>query len=305
MRFALLLLLGLICSLHAGDPATFRVGSYNIENYLITPTETRTEVKSASSRQKVREMIHKLRADVLALVEIGAPAALEELRQSLKAEGLNYPYSRHINGPDPSVYLAVLSKFPITADRSHTNENYLLNGKRFQVSRGLAEVDIQVNPGYRFTLFAAHFKSKRIVPSADQLDMRVEEARILREKVDLRMKTDPQANIVVLGDLNDTKDSPSTRTVIGRGRTKLLDTRPAEQNGDNTPSSNPAWEPRNVTWTHYYGKEDSYSRIDYILISEGMAREWITEKTHVLTEANWGVASDHRPIVATFTASDN
>jgi len=35
-----------------------------------------------------------------------------------------------------------------------------------------------------------------------------------------------------------------------------------------------------------------------------MAREWITKDTYVLAMPNWGVASDHRPLVATFEAKD-
>ena len=70
----------------------------------------------------------------------------------------------------------------------------------------------------------------------------------------------------MLGDFNDVKDSDSTKEIIGRGRFKLVDTRPAERNGDNAPAENAWFEPRDVTWTHYYGKEDTYSRIDYILL---------------------------------------
>ena len=84
----------------------------------------------------------------------------------------------------------------------------------------------------------------------------------------------------------------------------MVDTRPAERNGDNVPNSNPAWEPRNITWTHYYGKEDVLTRIDFILISEGLAREWIKEETYIPFIPNWGVGSDHRPIMATFEAAD-
>jgi endonuclease/exonuclease/phosphatase family metal-dependent hydrolase len=118
--------------------------------------------------------------------------------------------------------------------------------------------------------------------------------------VDARLAANPSANLIVLGDFNDTKDSASTKAVIGRGKAKLVDTRPAERNGDNAPGR----EPRNVAWTHYYAKEDSYSRIDYLLLSPGMAREWVADETYVLTLPNWGVGSDHRPIVATFEAED-
>ena len=122
--------------------------------------------------------------------------------------------------------------------------------------------------------------------------------------MDARLKADPSANVVVLGDFNDNKDSRSTKAVIGYGKNKLVDTRPAERNGDNLPNPNPAWEPKNITWTHFYGKEDTYSRIDYLLLSPGMAREWVKAETFIPTIANWGLGSDHRPLVAEFEAAD-
>ena len=172
------------------------------------------------------------------------------------------------------------------------------------MSRGFAEVDIKVNDRYSFTLFTTHLKSRRPVPEADEAELREQEARLLRARIDSRLTANPDANVIVLGDLNDTKDSKSTRAVNGRGKYALTDARPAERNGDSQPNTNPRYDPRNVTWTHHYGKEDSYSRIDYVLFSKGMAREWIKEETYVLAIPNWGVASDHRPIVGGFTAEE-
>jgi endonuclease/exonuclease/phosphatase family metal-dependent hydrolase len=282
---------------------TFRVATYNLEGYLDAPTQTRA-LKSTEAKAKVRESIRALLPDVLAVQEMGTTNALLELRDSLKAEGLDLPYWEHIAGFDTNIHVAILSKFPFTARRPHTDDSFLLSGRRFRVSRGFAEVDVQVNPSYSFTLIAAHLKSKRAVAQADETELRLEEAKLLREKIDARLAANPNANLVVLGDFNDNKDSLSTKAVIGRGKHKLVDTRPAERNGDNTPSPKPALEPRNVTWTHYYGKEDSYSRIDYILLSPGLARKWVTNETYLLTIPNWGVGSDHRPIMVTFEAED-
>ena len=283
---------------------TFRVATYNLENYLDQPTESRQRPKSPEARAKIQESILALKPDVIALQEMGSTNALLELRAALKNGGLDFPYWEHVTGFDTNIHVAVLSRFPFTARRPHTRESFLLSGRRFRVSRGFAEVDIKVNPAYSFTLITAHLKSRRAVPEADEAELRLEEAKILRGIIDARLAANPDANLIVLGDFNDTKNSASTKAVIGRGRTRLVDIRPAERNGDNAPSPNPAWQPRNVTWTHYYGVEDSYSRIDYLLVSPGMEREWLKDQTYILTLPNWGVGSDHRPLVAAFNAAD-
>ena len=237
---------------------TFRIAEYNVENYLDQPTETRHAAKSAEAKAKIRESIHALKPDVISFEEMGSTNALLELRASLKAEGMDFPYWEHVSGFDTNIHVAVLSRFPITARRSHTNENFLLQGRRFSVSRGFSEVDIQVNTNYSFTLLGAHLKSKRTVPEGDEAELRLEEAKLLREKVDALLAGNPNANLVVLGDFNDTKDSSSTKAILGAGKFKLVDTRPAERNGDDAPNPNPRFSPMNVTWTYYYGQECQY-----------------------------------------------
>jgi endonuclease/exonuclease/phosphatase family metal-dependent hydrolase len=293
----------LIC-LFAGPGASvaeiFRVATYNVENYLDQPTESRPHVKSADARAKIRESIRALNPDVLALQEMGTTNALLELRASLKSDGLNLPFWEHISAMDTNIHIAVLSRFPIVARHPHTNETFLLDGRRCRVSRGFAEVDIQVTTNFTFTLIATHLKSRRPVPEADEAELRLQEARTLRGIIDAHFEANRDAPLVVLGDFNDVQGSETMKSVIGRGKFKLKDTRPAERNGDNALSQPPYFVPRNVTWTYFFGADDSYTRIDYILLSPAMARLWVTNETYALKIPNWGAGSDHRPIVAGF-----
>ena len=283
------------------EAGTFRVSTYNLENYLDQPTDSRPHVKSAEAKAKIRESIRMLNPDVLALEEMGGTNALLELRASLKADGQDFPFWEHIQSFDTNIHVAVLSKLPLVARRPHTNDLFLLDGKRFQVKRGFAEVDIQAATNFTFTLFAAHLKSHLATPDADEAEERLGEAKILRGLIDARLGKEPNANLIVLGDFNDTKDSASTKEIIGHGKTKLFDTRPAERNGDTAPGQPPYFEPRDVAWTYYFGKTDTYTRIDYILLSPAMRQNWLATETFIPAIPNWGVGSDHRPIVAGFT----
>ena len=282
---------------------TFTVSTFNVENYFLTKFGSRP-MKSKISKAKVVEALISIRPDVLALQEMGRRAALVDLRKRLKVKGLKYPYHEWVIGPDPAIHLAVLSRFPITV-HSHANVMYLLDRRRFQVGRGFGEVLIHVNKNYEFTLLNSHLKSKRPVPQASEAEMRLHEANALRKIIEERLKADASANILVVGDLNDTPNTEPIRNLIGRRVPRLLDLRPFERNGDHLPHpTNPEDLPRRVSWTSFYGLEDSFSRFDYILASEGMARELDRNGTHIHTMENWGVASDHRPVVAKFVASD-
>lgn len=283
---------------------TFTVVTYNVENYFLEDFDTR-KAKSEASRMKVVEFLEAIDADVIALQEMGRRAALTELRGRLKAKGLDYPHEAWVVGPDPAIHLAVLSRFPIAKNRSHKQVSYLLDRKRFQVSRGIGEVEVQVNSRYRFVLFNAHLKSKRPVGFADQAAMRLEEARALRRLVVKRLNANPDENLLVVGDLNDTPNTDPVKDLIGRRAPRLVDLRPVEHNGDQAPHpTNQSYGPRRVAWTHFYWAKDEYSRLDYQLASKGMARELDRSGTRVQAMADWGTASDHRPVVARFFAND-
>ena len=281
---------------------SFRVATYNLENYILQPADGRTP-KTAEARAAIVDAIAGLDPDVLAVQEIGGLEALQELRSALKSRGKDFPYWELATGFDTNVQVAVLSKLVMTARRSHTNEAFLLSGRRIRVSRGFAEVELRVHANYSFTLINAHLKSKRPVAIAEEAELRLEEARRLRQIVEARLQADPELNLVVLGDFNDSQDSAPIRWIVGRGKLGLIDTRPPEfGQRHNANQHQGKKERRPVAWTHYFAREDSYSRVDYILLSSGLAQEWKPGSTYVLAFPEWGLASDHRPLVATFEA---
>jgi len=284
---------------------TFRVATYNVDNYLEQPTQTRTHAKTAEAKAKIRETIKVMNPDVLALEEMGDTNALLELQASLRADGQDFPYWEHIQGFDTNIHVAILSKLPVVARRPHTNDFFLLDGRRLPVLRGFAEVDVRAATNFTVTLLVAHLKSRLKAAAADEAEERLGEAKVLRGIIDARLAHDPEARFIVLGDFNDTKDTAPIKEIIGRGKTKLFDTRPAECNGDTVPAEPPYYEPRDVAWTYYYGKDDTYSRIDYIFASPAMKRHWLANETYVPFVANWGAGSDHRPVVAGFTTVGN
>ena len=97
----------------------FRVATWNLENYLDAPAGSR-RAKSDEARTAIREMIQRMKPDVLALQEVGSTNAFMELRLTL-----DFVDSELVTGHDTNIHVAVLSRFPIVARRQHTNDSYL------------------------------------------------------------------------------------------------------------------------------------------------------------------------------------
>ena len=267
----------------------FRVATFNLENY-IDATAKKGCVKSDGAKAKIRECIRAINPDVIALQEIGSADTLQELRASLAAENLEFPHWEYVTGADEDLHVAILSKFPFAARRPHTEDSIMLNEQAFRVRRGFAEVEVRVNPRFSFTLFAAHLKSKNENERAGADALRLGEARLLREKIEARLKKAPYARIVLCGDFNDTKNSRVVRTIAGSGKYRLVDTLSFHRAGA-------------AAWTNYYMEKNRYERIDYVMLNPAMAERWLPEKSGVYEMPDWKLASDHRPVVASF-ASD-
>ena len=77
-------------------------------------------------------------------------------------------------------------------------------------------------PIIKFTLIAAHLKSKVASGIADEQEWREEEAAVLRRIIDARLAAEPEGRLVVLGDFNDTQDSRAMKSILGRGKNRVV-----------------------------------------------------------------------------------
>ena len=270
---------------------TFSLMTYNIMRFSYEDRDKdgqRDNFKPEDQIAALMEILKKNRPDVLAVQEMGDAASFAIFTQRVAAAGLDYPHHEYFIMPEATVGLAVLSRFPIVARGPITNESYRIGSETLPVQRGFLKVDIEVNPDYRFRLLAAHFKSKLYHPLG-QTEMRRNEARLLNKNIRRMLNKDPDLNLVVVGDLNDNITSATLRELMGSPGI-LHDLRPVDAVGD--------------LWSHFWAYQESYERLDYILVSEGMKPEVVSDRCRVVRDPLTYQASDHRPVVAVFTARE-
>lgn len=223
---------------------------------------------------------------------MGSAADLEALQARLRDAGLDLPHSEYVRAADTSRHLALLSRFPIVARNPAAGRTYLLDDDLLPVQRGFLDVSVEIAEKYTLRLVGAHLKSRREVPEADQALMRRNEAHLLRQWVDAALAREPQVNLLVYGDFNDTRDQPSVRAVKGvRGAAGYL-------------AEIPAADDAGERWTHYYPEADEYSRIDFALASKGLLPEVEEAACFLYGGRDWSAASDHRPVTVVIRASD-
>jgi endonuclease/exonuclease/phosphatase family metal-dependent hydrolase len=271
---------------------TLTVATYNLENYGVADRRTdegyRKEYpKPESEKQALRAVIRGLQADVLVLQEVGGPAYLEELRRDLKAEGLDYAQGYVLEGNDPDRHVAVLSRRPLKAVVPHAELEFAYFKSKERVKRGLLEMTF-ATAGGDLTVFALHLKSRFTDRPDDPMSAqrRLGEATAIRDAVLARFPDPAVARFLILGDCNDGKTGKAVERLRRRGKTEVAQLLPAA-------------DVRGETWTHAYRKEETYSRVDHILVSPGLRSAVADGKARIYDGAGVLEASDHRPVVVT------
>lgn len=269
---------------------TLTLATYNVENY--GPADRMTEAgfrkgypKPEPEKRAVRAVIRALGADVLVLQEMGDQPYLDELRRDLKSEGCEYPYAALASAGDVDRRVALLSRRPLKAVKTHTDLQFAYLGGRETVKRGLLEATIATADG-ELTIFALHLKSRLTERAEDPLSAvrRGAEATAIRDRILQRFPNPAEARFVVLGDCNDSRSSRALAALQKRGKTEIA-------------RLLPAFDSRGEAWTHAFRKEESYSRVDHILVSPGLVGAIEGGAAKIYDGPQVREASDHRPVL--------
>lgn len=266
-------------------------GAYNLQNYRLQTGASGQKPKSAASKVALTGVITSLSPDILGVCEMASREALADLQMRLKSAGLDLPESEFVEGPDSDRHLALLSRFPIVQKSSDPQVTFELNGTPELVRRGFLDVVIEINSSYRLRLIGVHLKSKIAAPEGESLIRRME-SHMLARRISKILESEPETNLLVYGDFNDTKDQPVLQSLIGdRGSQKTLrDLYAIDEHGE--------------CWTHYWKTADVYTRMDFLLTSRGLLPEILKKQARVHSPANWNEASDHRLISTSITATN-
>ena len=282
--------LGLFCSAHA---ETLTVATYNIENY--GPADRVTEAgyrkdypKPEPEKRALRAVIHALNADVLVLQEMGGQPYLDELQRDLKGEGLDYPFSALATAVDADRHVALLSRRPLKSVTTHANLEFTYFTMRESVKRGLLEATVATAAG-DVTIFALHLKSRFTERSDDPAGAvrRAGEATAIGDAILKKFPSPAGARFLIAGDRNDTKSSKALEHLQKRGKTEIV-------------ALLPAVDSRGDSWTHDYHRDDTYTRVDHILVSSTLRPALQGGPAHIFDGEQTRTASDHRPGFATF-----
>lgn len=288
MRKLLCLLVALAVSTASAEEIRFL--AYNLQNYFTSKSGDNSSANTPKPDRAIAALVGIIaseKPDIIGVCEMGSLDDFHNLLTRLKNAGVDLPHIEYVQALDPDRHVALASRFPISSRNSQAHLSFDLGGQKQYFKRGILDVTVDVAPGYSLHFVGTHLKSRRDVPE-DQSLVRRSEAHLLRLHAKAILQENPAARLIVYGDLNDTPNEAPIREIIGQKRTpdylKPVDLRDA--NGEK--------------WTHYWKIADSYSRIDYVLVSPAATKNVRATESHIASPPNWNEASDHRPLVVVF-----
>ncbi len=269
-----------------------RFMAYNVKNWLtmdryVNGKNLKGASKPDDEKAAVIALISRHTPDIIGICEIGEASDLAEIQEKLKSAGLDLPHLHYTGGSDAVRRLGLLSRYPITSTAKPADVNYTLSGKSYAINRGILDATVTAR-GKSYRFLGVHLKSKRETEVGDQAAMRLNEARLLRRHIDHIFTTNTDARLIVYGDFNDTRPTPTIKAITGK------------YNAPTYLTAIPAKDSAQTAWTHHWAFHDLYSRIDFVMVSRALKPEVDFPAAKIIDDEEWNQASDHRAILTNF-----
>ncbi|MBI2814129.1 MAG: endonuclease/exonuclease/phosphatase family protein [Opitutae bacterium] len=269
--------------------AALTVAAYNVENYTLADRMVDGVFRPAypkPEKEKIalRQVITGMAPDILAIEEMGPQAFLDDFQRELKQAGQDFPHAVVLEAADADRHVAVLSKVPFKEVRRHAKVPVTYFGQPEVVKRGVLEVVFATAAG-DFSLFVVHLKSKHTERKDDpeSAQQRALEAEAVRDLVLARHPDPAKGKFIVCGDWNDTRNSRPVQAMQKRGETIIGELVPAADS-------------RGEEWTHFYRRDATYRRIDYLMVSPALKSLVADGRAKIWDGPGAPAASDHRAV---------
>lgn len=286
MRYALLFFGFLACTHPAPQPTpptppdlSLQIATLNVHRFFDLSCDSgRCEerdyeelpsLEAFSQRaEEISAAIERLSAEVVLLQEIESQACLDAINQRL-----HYPIAVIGETHTPaSLDVAILAKGESAQIKTHRQEPLLLpDGKSTTFARELLELRFLFQ-GRPVIVFAAHFRSK----VKDDAERRLAEASAAKQIVEAAAQENPNALVVLGGDLNDTPGSPTLQVL----EDALLRVN------------------QKTTGTFLYKGEPL--ALDHLLLAKTKGGEYIEGSAQVVRDGAGFGGSDHAALLARF-----
>jgi endonuclease/exonuclease/phosphatase family metal-dependent hydrolase len=197
-------------------------------------------------------VIHRLDADVIGVVEAETRRSLRDFSRVMlrRVGGQPYAHSMLIEGNDDrGINVGLMTKDGFEFETARTHIFDLRENDQPIFSRDCPEYLIRTPGGNDVLVLVNHFKSKRGGGDAQRL----RQATRVRDIVNARLTTHP--NLVVLGDLNDTPDSPNLAPLLNETPLQDISTSPHFDDGG---------------FPGTFGTQSPSNRLDYLLLSPNL-----------------------------------
>jgi len=265
----------------------FCINSYSADTPTLTATFLDIDYSLPLSDSRIKiisSALNNIAPDIIVFAGIKDINQLQKLQKKITG----FKYSQLVDGHDKKSHLAYLSKEPPKQFASITDQTYIIKkGIPLPVQRGFLHAIVEID-NYKLHILGADLKNQKKDPLYNQTDMRRYEARKIRQIATTIIKSEKDANILLLANLNDSFGKSAVKTVYNRRfgiPKRLFDLRPTDK--------------IDVNWTFFDQRHDEYQRYDYAIASSPLIPEVLLNNSQIYDDNNWQLLSTHRPISVT------